>query len=159
MIVSGESSPAGHMSYHVSFNDKINIANIHYPRQMNCLPKKLLSLEGSLLVPVVVYFILDLHIVMYLYFYNKFLSYLNNPQFALRVQELCEARHGFAKLTQEIASIYSVINHSMQLLASILRSHIWLRKAHEPEGQIVDCCTTGWSPVNIITNTWLKSFV
>ena len=25
-------------------------------------------------------------------------------------------------------------------------SHIWLRKALEPKGQIVDCCTTAWIP-------------
>ena len=33
----------------------------------------------------------------------------NNPQVALRAQQLCEARHGFAKSTQEVASRYSVI--------------------------------------------------
>ena len=68
------------------------------------------------------------------------------PHMALRAQELCEARHGFTKSTQKIASKYSVINHSTQLLASILRSHVWLRKALKPGGQTMDCCTTGWSP-------------
>ena len=48
--------------------------------------------------------------------------------------------------TQEIALRYSVITHSTQFFASILRSHVWLRKAPEPVGQIVDCCTTGWIP-------------
>ena len=36
--------------------------------------------------------------------------------------------------------------NSTQLFASISRSHVWLRKAPEPVGQIVDCYTTGWSP-------------
>jgi len=45
------------------------------------------------------------------------------------------------KSTQEIALRYSVITQSTQFLASILRSHVWLRKALEPGGQIVDCCS------------------
>ena len=50
----------------------------------------------------------------------------NNPQFALRAQELCEARYGFTKSTQEIVSIHSVI---------------------EPIDEIfVDCSTTALSP-------------
>ena len=52
----------------------------------------------------------------------------------------------FPKSTQEVALNYSVIAHSTQYLASILRSHVWLRKALEPEGQAVDCCITAQMP-------------
>ena len=58
----------------------------------------------------------------------------------------------FAKSTQEIALRYSVIAHSTQFLVSILRSHVWLHKALEPEGQAVDCCTTTCSPSIEIRN-------
>ena len=34
----------------------------------------------------------------------------------------------------------------IQLLTTRRRSHVWLRKALKPEGQIVDYCTTGWIP-------------
>merc|ERR1719195_887276 len=41
---------------------------------------------------------------------------------------------------------YNQLSNTLsQLIASILRSHFWLRKASEPVGQIVDCCTTGWT--------------
>ena len=35
---------------------------------------------------------------------------------------------------------------STQFLVPILQSHVWLRKAFKPEGQTVDCGTTGWTP-------------
>ena len=38
------------------------------------------------------------------------------------------------------------LNNSTQFLASILQSHVWLRKAPEPVGQIVDRCTAARSP-------------
>ena len=60
----------------------------------------------------------------------------------------------FAKSTQEVALKYSVIAHSTQFLASILRSHVWLRKALEPEGQAVDCCTTTCTPSIKIRNVF-----
>ena len=45
---------------------------------------------------------------------------------------------------------YIYIYISKQFLASILRSYVWLRKALEPEGRNVGCCSTSWSPSYII---------
>ena len=63
--------------------------------------------------------------------------------------ELCEARHGFAKSTQVVASIYPVVEPIDATSCIVMRSHAWLRKAFEPEGQIVDCWNTSWSPSDI----------
>ena len=59
---------------------------------------------------------------------------------------ICPAGGSDPKSTQEVASSGWQLIISTQFLASILRSHVWLRKAPEPVGQIVDCCTTAWSP-------------
>ena len=56
---------------------------------------------------------------------------------ALRAQELCEATHGFAKSTQGVASSGLISDYIDAIFASILRSHVWLRKALELIGQIV----------------------
>ena len=48
----------------------------------------------------------------------------------------------------------------MQFLASTLRSHVWRHKAVESEGQLVDWCTTGWSPpFDILCKTNARSWV
>ena len=69
--------------------------------------------------------------------------------FPLGLIELCEARHGFAKSTQEVASIYPDVEPIDATSCIVLRIHVWLRKAFEPERQIVDCWTAGWSPSDV----------
>ena len=49
------------------------------------------------------------------------------------------------KTTQEVASIYLVVEPIDATSWVVLWSHAWLRKAHEPRERIVDCCTTAWS--------------
>ena len=67
----------------------------------------------------------------------------SNPQVTLRAQQLCEARHGFAKSTQEVASRYSVIK-PLDTTSCVDFPTV---------GQIVDCCTTGWSPANMFVRS------
>ena len=66
--------------------------------------------------------------------------------FPLGLKEFCKARHSFAKSTQEVASIYPDVEPIDAASCIVLRIHVWLRKAFEPERQIVDCWTAGWSP-------------
>ena len=66
--------------------------------------------------------------------------------FPLGLKELCKARHSFAKSTQEVASIYPDVEPIDATSCIVLRIHVWLRKAFEPERQIVDCWTAGWRP-------------
>ena len=71
------------------------------------------------------------------------------------------ARHSFAEWRNLLSPVILLNKFKFQTwlpkigscvewitIASILWSHVWRRKAPEREGQIVDCCTTGWSPSN-----------
>ena len=44
------------------------------------------------------------------------------------------------------ASIYPAVELSDAGSCLVLRSHVWPCKALEPEGRILDCSTTAWSP-------------
>ena len=63
--------------------------------------------------------------------------------------ELCEARHGFAKSTEEAASIYPVVEPIDATSCVVLRSHVSYVKLIEPERLIVDRWITGWSPSDV----------